>query len=252
MTLRNRVALTALPLALTLSGSCAKGTPATPDQQAIATKQSAAAHILMEGTVKDTNLTSIQKVDRLVGGIRKELAHPAPTLTLQGSLESGLHEVNYSKAIQGYYLMGLMQIQNVQAIQCALNKAQDQNIRNLLIIAIGCTSTPQVNPSQQAVYPHIMDLIRTNTDETSKFPFEFAVLALSFASRYPEYAGPAVSLLSGVLQHSHATPDGVPDNDMDTTGRFAKEALHSWGYQIVRDSTAKLQVVPKPQPAVKK
>lgn len=250
MRLRNTIALTVLPFTLATTGSRAKDALATTDQQADANKQTAAASAFIAQVTKDTRLGNADRIARLVVGLEKELAHPAPTLTVQGSVESGPYKVNYSKGIQVYYVAALGNLRDTKSLQDAANKARSEAVRDVLLITIGSTFVQQPDPIQKAVYPRIVELVQANTDETSQFPYEQAILALSFASRYPEYSSRVIPLLSNIVTRSRTSADGEPVDTMDTTARFAKDALRFWGYTVIRDCNSHLQVVRK-APAAK-
>jgi hypothetical protein len=216
------------------------------------------AHKWVTGITKNDRLTVTQKIGLIVEALRKELASPAPTLKIAGSGDIVTQDVDYSNEIQAYYISSLANIVNLvdhgdpSALQSALSKEENPDVRDRLILAMGEIAPPKPDPRQAAVYPRIIELVETNTEASAKFPYQGAVFALVDAYRYPSFAGRIVPLLTSLAAKGGAGADMEVSNTDNESAITAKNGLHKWGYSLVRDAKGQLQAVPKPQPAAKK
>lgn len=257
MTLCNRIAMAVLPLALASPIARAADGFATAEQQMAASRKAAAAHKWVTALSKNSDLPVAQKVGMVAEALRKELASPAPTLRIKGSLDIYTEDVNYSNQIQSYYIVALVNTVNLgehgdpSTLQSSLATEKDADVRDRLILAMGQISPREPDARQAAVYPRIVQLVQTNTEEKAKFPYELAINALHDASRYPSYAGQVVPLLTTIAARGGAGTDREAPKIDSQAAMAAKEALHRWGYSLVRDAKCQLQAVPKAQTAAK-
>jgi hypothetical protein len=257
MTLRNRIAVTVLPLAL--AGPMARGADGSiSNEQTTAISKEEAACRWSDALLADSNLPVTKKVGMIVEALRKELASPAPTLRVKGHGDIATQDVNFSNGIQISYLGALANTVNLVdhgdpgALQSALAKEENPDVRDRLMLVMGEITPPKPDPRQAAVYPRIIELVRTNTEASAKFPYEQAVVALGHASRYPSFAGQIVPLLTSLAAKGRAGSDLEAPKIDSLAATAAKDGLHKWGYSLVYDAKGQLQAVRRPQPAAKK
>lgn len=255
MTLRNMIAMAVLPLALASPVARAADGFATAEQENAANRKAATAHKWVTALSKNGDLSVPQKIGLVVEALRKELSSPAPTLRIKGSLDIKTEDVNYSIGIQIYYIVALVNAVNLgehgdpSTLQSALAKEKDADVRDRLMLAMGQISPKEPDARQAAAYPRIIQLVQTNTEEKAKFPYELAVFALQDASRYPSFAGQVVPLLTDLAAKGGAGTDRESPKIDSLAAMAAKEALHKWGYSLVRNAQGQLQAVPKAQVA---
>lgn len=251
MTLRNRIAVTVLPLAL--AGPMARGAGGSmSDTQNAAYRRSAAVNAWIDSLGKREDLSTTQRISMIVEALRKELASPAPTLRIAGKGDIATQDVNFSNGIQMDYIVALIQTGDLAALQAAVLQEHDANVRDRLLIAIGRVFITKPDPRQAAVYPRIIELVKTNTEASAKFPYEDAVYALGCACRYPSLAGEIVPLLTDIAVSGGVGADMETKKINSLAATAAKDGLHFWGYSLVRDAKGQLQAVPKAQSAAKK
>jgi len=244
--IRRAVPLAALPLALLGPGSRADGgTPTEEDKIAATAHRATAANAWADAVVGNQRLGAPEKVTKIVEALRKELASPAPTLRVEGSGDIASLEVNYSNDIQLWYIVALIQIGDVDAVQAALTNERSQDVRDRLSIAMGRLYITKNDPRQAAVYPRIFQLVQSIEEPAARFPYTQAVFALGNAARYPEFRDQAISLLTAVARKGGAGTSREGEHFAMQSGLAAKDVLRKLGYSMVRDAKRQLQAVPK-------